>query len=229
MIRRDYIIRMIEEFLQMLSRIKALKTEQVYDEADELVDRQFKQLVGSGTEAVARLSETELLALVIRGEPTQAVRVKTLILCALLKEAGDLAAATGSPERARAYYLKGLHLLLDTLAQGEPSEHPDFVPKVEMFLVAIGDSPLPSATHARLMHHYERTGEFAKAEDSLFAIFDAESNRPELVDFGISFYERLRGKSDAALEEGNLPRTELEETLAELRSRRAAAGKDLRD
>jgi hypothetical protein len=219
MIRRDYIIRMIEEFLQVLSRIRALKTEQVGEEARELVDRQFQQLAGAGAETVARLTETELLANLIRGEPTQAVRIKTLIFCALLKEAGDLATAKGLEDEGRSYYLKGLHLLLDALAQSEPSEHPEFVPKVEMFVAAAGSAALPLSTRARLMQHYERTGEFAKAEDALFAMIDSEPGQPELMKFGISFFERLRAQSDAALEAGNLPRRELEESLAELRER----------
>ena len=42
---------------------------------------------------MAALSETELLAKLIEGEPTQVVHQKTLLLVSLLNEAGDLAAA----------------------------------------------------------------------------------------------------------------------------------------
>src|ERR1035438_4165378 len=92
MIRRDYILRMIEEFIQALARINALKQGQHWREAAGVVDEEFQRLIGMGSQAVARLTETELLARLIRGEPTQAVREKTLVLTALLKEAGDVAA-----------------------------------------------------------------------------------------------------------------------------------------
>src|SRR5689334_3227088 len=92
MIRRDYIIRMIEEFVQLLARLKSLKQEQRWEEAAGTLDEQFRRLVGTGAQAVVQLSETELLAKLIQGEPTLAVRDKTLMLSTLLKEAGDVAA-----------------------------------------------------------------------------------------------------------------------------------------
>jgi hypothetical protein len=222
MIRRDYILRMIEDFFQILSRLKSLKKDQLWGEAHGTVDDGFQKLIGMGAPAVAQLSETELLARVIQGEPTQAVREKTLLLSALLKEAGDVAVGQDRLEEGRACYLKGLHLLLDTLAREDVFEWPEFVPRVEVFVEALAEAPLPLSTQARLMQHYERTGEFARAEDALFAMLEAEPEHPGLVEFGISFYERLRSQTDTALAEGNLPRTELEAGLAELRQRKAA-------
>ena len=222
MIRRDYILRMIEEFIQALARVNALKQDQRWQEAAGVVDEEFQRLIGMGAQAVARLTETELLARIIRGEPTQAVRDKTLMLTALLKEAGDVAALEERAEGSRSCYLKGLHLLLETLAHEEVSAFPEFVPRVEMFAAVLRGSPLPLETQALLMQHYERSGEFAKAEDALFAMLEAEPGNAGLVEFGASFYKRLQGRSDAALEAGNLPRPELAAGLAELRKRGAA-------
>jgi len=213
---------MIDEFVQLLARLKGLKQEHRWQEAAGTLDEQFHRLVGAGAQAAAQLSETEILAKLIQGEPTLAVRDKTLILAALLKEAGDVAAAQDLIEESRPCYLKGLHLLLETLGRGDVYECPEFVPRVEMFVAVLQDSPLPFPTQGLLMEHYERTGEFAKAEDTLFAMLDVEPNNPGLLEFGISFYQRLQRQSDAALSEGNLPRTELEPALADLRDRKAA-------
>jgi hypothetical protein len=218
-IRRDYILRMIEEFIQALARVNALKQDQRWQEAAGAVDEEFQRLIGTGAQAVARLTETELLARLIRGEPTQAVHDKTLMLTALLKEAGDVAATQGRAAESHSCYLKGLHLLLETLAREEVSAVPDFVPSVEMFAAALHGSPLPLETQALLMQHYERSGQFAKAEDALFAMLETERGNAGLADFGVSFYERLQGQSDASLAAGNLSRPELETGLAELRGR----------
>ncbi len=217
MIRRDYLLRMIAEFLELLSRLQSLKRGQLWGEATGLINAEFERLIGAGAEAVERLSETELLAKVIQGEPTQVVRDKTLMLTALLKEAGDAAAAQGREEQSRAFFLKGLHLLLDVLSQGEISDWPEFVPKVEVFTSAIGEGSLPVPTLARLMQHYERAGSFAKAEDALFDIVQADPRLPGLLEFGTSFYERIGRQKDRVLEEGNLPRPELEAGFQELR------------
>src|SRR5437667_4329345 len=85
MIRRDYIVRMIEEFIQALARINSLKKAQRWDEASEALDAEFQRLVGEGAEAVTRLSETDLLAKLFAGEPTHIVRQKALMLATLLQ------------------------------------------------------------------------------------------------------------------------------------------------
>ena len=217
MIRRDYILRMLEEFFQFLARLQSLKRGQLWNEAAGALDEEFQRLVHAGPETVAGLSETELLARLIQGEPTQVVRDKALVLTALLKEAGEVEAGRNRLEPSRACYLKGLQLLLGTLATGEVDEFPDFVPRVEYFVTALAAAPLPLETQARLMQHYERAGEFGKAEDMLFSMLESGEQEPALIDFGVAFYERLRGWSDASLEAGNLPRAELEAGLAELR------------
>ena len=89
-------------------------------------------------------------------------------------------------------------------------------------MLALKDAPLPLSTQARLMQHYERVGAFGKAEDLLFAMLESEPNEPGLLNFGIAFYQRLAGKSDASLNDGNLPRAEVESGLAELDRRNAS-------
>jgi hypothetical protein len=224
MIRRDYILRMIEEFIQALSRIRSLKQNRSLAKADAELDQEFVRLIKSGAKEVSKLSETELLARLIEGEPTQAVRDKTLLLATLLKEAGDLGVAQDRSEEARGCYLKGLHLLLET-SRGEISDLPEFVPTIEMFVAALADSPLPLETQARLMQHYESVGEFAKAEDLLFGILDAGPSRLGVLDFGLAFYGRLKSQSDAALEAGKLPRPELEAAVAELERRKTSGSR----
>ena len=222
MIRRDYILRMIEQFIRALAHLRSLKQERRWDEAGVTLDEEFKRFVGIGAADVERLTETELLAQSIQGEPSLAVRDKTLLLTGLLKEAGDLAVARDQLDEGRAWHLKGLHLLLDTLGREESLDTPDCVPRIEAFVSALAGTPLPLATQARLMQHYERFGEFGRAEDALFAMLEQEPENDMLVDFGLSFYERLLRQSDANLEVGNLPRAEVEASLAELRERKSA-------
>src|SRR5208282_6806370 len=157
----------------------------------------------------------------IQGEPTLLVEAKAFMLVTLLKTNGDLIAGEGRLEESRQYYLKGLHLLLDTFGRNEITERPDFVPTVEAFLTGLRDAPLPLPTGAMLMHHYERTGEFAKAEDALFAMADVAPDNAELLEFGRQFYQRLLRKSDDSLAAGNLPRAEVQAGLAELDARQA--------
>jgi hypothetical protein len=217
MIRRDYILRMIQEFAEALARIRALKEQRKHGEALVLTEEEFKRITGIDSNSLLKLTETELLARLIESEPLHAVREKMFFLTTLLKETGDIAAAEGRPDESRACYLKGLHLLLDSLARGDAFEQPEFVPKVDLFVAALDE--IPTQTCALLMEHYERTGQFGKAEDALYGILDDDVNNDYAVNFGISFYERLLGRTDNQLAEGNLPRAEVESGLQELRGR----------
>ena len=213
-------LRMIEEFMQALNRIRGLKQGQDWRTAGAELEKEFQRLIGGGPQAVAALSETELMARLIQGESTHLVHDRALMLASLLKEAGDVATEEDRAEDARSCYLKGLRLLLQTLARQEVYECPEFVPKVEMFVLALQDVPLPLETQALLMQYYERTGEFARAEDALFAMLEMEPENQGIVEFGITFYERIWHQRDANLIEGDLPRSELESGMAELRKRR---------
>jgi hypothetical protein len=218
MIRRDYILRVIEEFFAALRRIQAKKAGRSWDDAEAEADREFQRLIGLGATGVARLSETELLAKLLQSDSALLMRQKTLLLVTLLNEAGDIAAAQERFFDSRNCYLKGLHLLLDVLGRGDADDAPEFVPRVEVFVAALEDSPLPLRTQGLLMQHYERTGQFARAEDVLYSMLD-DPLHAGLIEFGIAFYERLKARSDEELEQGNLPRGELETGLWELRER----------
>jgi hypothetical protein len=221
MIRRDYLLRQIEQFVAMLAKITGLTKKEKWQEASAVTAEEFQRLTGVDAREVVWMSETELLARLMQGEPTQFVENKIFMLATLLKANGDLVAGQGRTGEGRQYYLKGLHLLLDTFGRNDITERPDFVPAVESFLTGLRDSPLPVTTSAALMCHYERTGEFAKAEDSLFAMLDVAPS-PELLELGAAFYQRLLDSGDEALMAGNLPRAEAEAGLAEFRARMKA-------
>lgn len=219
MIRRDYILRMIEEFMQALSRMRALKQGQRWAEAGDELDAEFKKLIGDGLQSITRLSEADLLARLMKGGPTHLLRDKTLMLTTLLTEAGDVAVAEGREVESRECYLKALHLLLDVLSRDEVFACPEFVPKVEMLVAALRSAALPVRTQAMLMQHYERTGEFAKAEDALYAMHEAEPDNHTIAEFGIAFYQRLLAYSEATLKTAGLPRAEVEDGLKQLQGR----------
>ncbi len=217
MIRRDYILQMIEEFIRALTQIRALRQQGRWEEARLALDTECEKLAAAGAGNLARLSETELLARLAQDQPTSVVRQRLFLIIALLQEAGEIADAQGRAEQARESRLKALHLLLEVSADLRAGEHPAFVPGVDALVNSLAEGPLPERTQVLLMRHYESTGQFAKAEDALFSILDATSNDPASVAFGLAFYERILRLTDLALEEGNLPRAEAEEGLRELK------------
>ena len=67
-----------------------------------------------------------------------------------------------------------------------------------------------------LFRYFERTGRFSQAEDTLEDMLTASPGNRSIVTKGIAFYYRLRHKSDATLQAGNMSRNEVEEGLSRL-------------
>ena len=208
----------------MLDRLRAFKQEQRWDEVGRTLDEQFQRLVGQPSEMILDLSETELLALLMQAGPSQALRDRIFLLVRLLQEAGDAANATGREVQAREYHLRGLHLLLNAVRQGESSESAALVPKVEALRLALNGAPLPARTRVMLMQHYEQSGDFAHAEDELHALLESDPSDAALNSLGLEFYRRLLAHDDAALIAGNLPRSEVEDGFRLLEQRRSRSG-----
>jgi len=222
MLRRDYILNAIEEFAAVLAKILGFTKEADWQSASAAATQEFQRLAGVDALQALRMSDTELFARLVQGGPTHLAENKMFMVATLFKATGDVMAGQGRIEESRQHYLKGLHLLLEPLDRTAISGRPDFVPTVEAFLTGLRDSPLPAQTNAMLMRHYERAGEFAKAEDALFAIAAAEAPGAELLEFGAAFYQRLLSRSDAALNAGNLSRTEAQSGLADFREKMRA-------
>jgi tetratricopeptide (TPR) repeat protein len=64
----------------------------------------------------------------------------------------------------------------------------------------------------------EALGAFARGEDALFRVIKLIGPDPRVVEHGIGYYTRLQALTDAQLEAGDLPRDEVEESLAKLKA-----------
>lgn len=81
------------------------------------------------------------------------------------------------------------------------------------------------AAQMNLLGFAEALGEFGRAEDALFKVLRLVGPDPRVIDRGRKLYEALLQLDDAKLAAGNLPRDEVEESYAQLRTiaQRAAA------
>ena len=105
-------------------------------------------------------------------------------------------------------------LYLEALLHGETFISGELLSKVDGLIDDCDAQQKPAALWVRLVGYYEAKGRFGAAEDVLFDWRD--SGEPGAGEAGESFYERLRSKTDAELEQGGLPRAEVEEGRREL-------------
>jgi len=211
MIRKDYILRIIDELVRVLQRVFNLKDLRAYEEALALLRRESDRLLGIDGGMMEVLAPTDI---------RKALRAPELGLVAgrILEEMALVYDATGEPGRATVLGVKALDLYAGTLEVDPAAVDADYRARVSGLADAVAQRPLAPADWRVLMRAYEQTGAFARAEDMLYEALDEDVDRERVVAEGRAFYGRLLGKTDEELEAGGLPRGEVEEGMKGLPS-----------
>jgi hypothetical protein len=220
-VQRDYILRTIEQFGQFWSALIHLKAHQQYQEARALLDQTLQRSLGLNAAALANLPAVELIALIRLGHSQRLgnsmLTDRLTVLALMLREDADLLAAQRDHEASDDRALKALQVSLTVaLDDAETSSRvAEMIPALEQQLARYD---LPTAVKDQLWQYYEHAGQFAKAEDWLFALLDDEQAPLDTASRGLTFYTQLQAKSDAELAAGNLPREEVAASQAELQA-----------
>lgn len=224
MLREDYILAWIRRYVRWVLEIAGLIKVADHEAALRRIEQALRDLLGLGPDSVQTLEEGEIIARLTLGEPPAFAQEKCVVLAALLNHLASVCAARGQPDRAGTCYLRALHIMLG-LRFGPPTVAvPEYAPRVEDLVAALQPYGMPSRTWAALMIYYEQTGRFAKAEDALFALLDAEPSGTDALEMGLGLYRRLWALSDDVLVAGDLPRAEIEAGLRELDRRLSSGG-----
>ena len=223
MVQRDYILRMIEKFGQLVAKIVNLSKSGDFETARQTIANSTEELVDMSPAEVCQQSELKLVSKMLAGKQPMEGRARCFVLVALLDEAGNVAAKTGEHDEFREFKLKALNILLAVKNFADEDVVPDFVPKVDGLIAELKDEGIPPRTLASLMQHHEFIGAFSRAEDCLYELVEVAPNKQQALQLGFAFYHRLLVKTDEELEDGNLPRSEVESGLTDLEKRYSAA------
>ena len=211
MIRRDFVLRTIQQMTQALAQVLHFKGRQEYEQALREVGRALREF-GEGGEAPDHRRSLEDWLGLCRKHPGSAGGVM-LAVADVLKEQGDLFALQGKPDDALLARQLAAGIFIEALLKEECFVSAELVGKVEELIRHSASSPQPPALLRRLVSYFEVRGNFAGAEDRLFEWLD--SGDPEAVEAGRIFYERLAGLPEESLRLGGLSRPEAEEGARE--------------
>jgi hypothetical protein len=219
MIERDYIMRMINVLFRALESILHLKKQKDYPAALLELRQTMKILLGVDQTFIEQFSDEQLMEFFRLDDRT--VAVKCYVLGILLKEAAEIHRLQNEPEQHIAISLRSLNFLMESfLDTGNPIDERHLPAIIELF-EALKEYQLPVELTKKIFRYYERIGQFAAAEDVLFAVLN---NDPSFAQSGVAFYERLLTKSDTELISANLPRNEVEKGLEDLHRRLQTSG-----
>jgi hypothetical protein len=154
MIKRDYLMRLIEQFAEAISKILKLKKEKDYKKALSAIDETFKELFGLNSLFINSYSTEDLISIISTdGFPDVN---KCIIIATLLKEEGEAYEARNRKDISRMRYLKSLDIFLrGTLSEGERKIDTSSY-NLEKVVEKLGEENLPSDVKNRLTRYYEK-------------------------------------------------------------------------
>lgn len=214
MLRNDYIMRQIEQFINSLARILNFKKSGEYVEAFQVAGETFQQLFGVGSKFFNSLSIRDLIALLKTNNILD--KDRAIIIAALLKAEGDVFAVGGLPDESYYRHLKSLNLYLEAFLSDERTLLAEYFSDITSLLDSLESYELPAETKSRLWQYYEKDLCYSKAEDLLYELMEENTNQGPILEVVENFYHRLLQKSDQDLLAGGLPRDEIEEGLTGL-------------
>jgi len=212
MLRKDYIMRLIEQLGVALERILALKHDGQTHQALKEIEQACEKYLGLDPRVISAASGEALLSLMSMGGSFDPRRAE--LLGELLREEGELYEMEGMTERSYWGYTRSLCLFLESLNLDPSLRTEENIEDTRFLLKRLARYELSPELKQRLFKYYEWTGEFGKAEDILFDLVARDPAR--WVSQGMEFYQRLRLLSDDELAAGGLARDELIDGMKEL-------------
>ena len=206
MVRSDYIVRLIEQFFQILKQALRYREDRRHAEALALVRKAYKGFLGVDVDFIDSQSAEALLEMGRSGlfGPEQLA-----IAAKLLAEEAESFDGLDLPLEAGARRTKALALFLEAfLGRGAPRLEV-FMADADALLDGLEKTGLPLDLARRAPLWRERRGRFALAEDAWFRLAEAGDEASQAG--GEAFYDRLAALDDEHLEAAGLPREEVEE------------------
>jgi hypothetical protein len=209
MYRRDYLLRMIERLAQIIARILGQKDLKSAEEALIEIDQAGKMFAGLDRMMVSSFSTEDLIGLMHTGGTFDTN--KCLAIAELQYAEGQVFEACKNESECQLRFQRALRFLLEAVTEDRNIPAGRYDERIQGLVQKLHPVVFPLALQNKLFQYYEYRGEYAKAEDILFELM--ETNPDESRNDGIVFYKRLLLKTDKELDNGNLPRKEIEEGL----------------
>ena len=216
MYQKDYIMRMIEQFMNVFNQIIFKKEIQKFDEALQDIDKALETSTGITPELLQNLNEDAVLEL-LQGTPG-VLAAKCYIIAELYFQQSEIFEARGNDiEMAVPGDLEALSFYLEALLREPDFRTSQIFDKVAKLINKTKEFSYSPRLLKKLVNYFEMTGHYALAEDYLYQILDSEhSENPAYFQ---SFYQRLLEKPDRELENGNFSRNEALQGLSEIKRR----------
>ena len=208
MIKNDYIMRLIEQFARLVSRLMGMRDVHAYQEALRLLRDESRRLVGVDGTMLELLDLPSLRRTLHSPE-------RIVIAGRILEEMAGIQRLDDESTRATANSVKAVALYADVLRSDPDVLDGDIMQRARTIVDTLGESDLTWDDLFALLSAFESLGQYDRAEDALWKLVESGFDKERVVEAGLDFYNRLLELDDAALIAGNLPWNEVIDGRAE--------------
>lgn len=213
MIRSDYIMRQIEQFVQAIAEL--LFREKNNQEFRVELDKIGKSYLGIDLEMMESMSFNQLKSVFqidINQYHMKCYMAAEVFLRKLEREILE----SNLSKTVLENYLKTFELYFEAIQDNKYFQNSNVYKNMEKVNQIISKYDIDPEIKFKILRFYEVSGNYAEAENILFDLIDDKYD--SIQEEGIKFYKRLLDLSDSKLVSGSLPREEVLEGLAGLKS-----------
>ncbi|HKI77094.1 MAG TPA: hypothetical protein VKA26_00980 [Ignavibacteriaceae bacterium] len=166
MIKQDYIMKMIEQFVNALAKILFNKEAGNYKEAINDIEGTLNNLVGVDHFLINTLSGKDIISLLNITKDSKKANIQCIIIAKLLKEKAELNSLSKKDKSIPDIdYQKSLSLFLEGILnyKADDIDLSKYYNDVNEIVHRINDSKISKDTRFKLFKYYEQLGEYKKA------------------------------------------------------------------
>ncbi|MZQ85953.1 hypothetical protein GQF01_28015 [Paenibacillus sp. 5J-6] len=221
MFKRDYFMRQIEQMTQVLHRILFNKEHIPLADAQQQLDEASRHLLGLNVRSLQALSSKDILELLSYNGNLDTA--KAMVIGDMFVGHGDLLKQHDQTDEAYRAYVKSLDLLLHLSLSPEVNpkddENLEVTARIQTSLDRLRAWMVPEDMKRLLFTHYDKQGDYAKAEDVLFHYMEDHPDQSEFLWQGVAFYRTLLDKEEGLLEAGNFSQEEAADSLRQVQQK----------
>ena len=220
MLRKDYIMRMVEQITRAVAEIVLRRKARENLEAERLLEQASTEYLGLAFDFLKSQPLGQLKMLfALDGELDVG---KCIVAGELFVQAAAMLEDRGEVAEAEALLTRSQDLFIEAYRVLPEKERRLYAQKIVDMIARLPERELGAGERLKLVGVYEAAGKFDSAEDLLFEL--VEEGAAGALELGLKLYDRLLRKKDEELEQGGLPRDEVEQSLRELERARASVG-----
>lgn len=215
MIRKDFIMRMIQQLSNFIVKITTNKNAENYDEALRNIDSAFENILGLNFNLLDTLSADDIAELLGVSKDRSTGSMKCIVAARLLKEKAEVQKHIEKDDSlAMFYYQKALGLYLNGILTIENTELDitAYYNDIKQIADKLGSS-ISGDLMFKIFTLYKSHEEYDKAEDWLFRL--KTSDYPDILNIGLQFFKEITDVDEIKLRSCNMTREEIDDGLIE--------------